>query len=258
MNEERRNKLDQDVEDFINICIEKVRDLETETMIGLSSGQPIDHWKTAIEIIRRILKDFMNIYDQLRTVRRQRCADKLKYDRIECTTGRITPVEDLESIGTDAINLESLSSYISEDSLVTKTNTSHTSVADYSMDDCMQQSLIAAEHHTSIRPDEVQTLALENSQIHDELLTLDDEVKVINKKVVQLAKLQDMFTEKVMEQEVELINLHESAIRSSENVREGNDFIREAMMKNASTRVFILFYIITLGFTILFLDWYNP
>lgn len=248
MTDERRSKLDHDVEDFINVCNDKMKIFESEFSIGAATEQIKEHREAAIDIMKRILKEFINYYNQLRMTRMQRVLEKQRYDRIEIIDGHT--MNTINELTLDNIDLEALA----KEDKQTSTTQSHS----FSFEDFHQQSLIAAENHISISPEEVQSLALENSQIHEELLTLDDEVKSISKKVVQLSLLQELFTEKVMEQEIELNNLHETAIRSSENVRVGNNLIRDAMMKNASTRVFILFYIVTLGFTILFLDWYNP
>lgn len=79
----------------------------------------------------------------------------------------------------------------------------------------------------------------------------------IEGKVLEIAKLQEIFTEKVLQQEHDLNKVNETVITSTENVRGGNEQLREAMKKNAGFRVWILFFIITLAFTILFLDWYN-
>lgn len=267
MTDERRNKLDSDVEEFIDSCNEKIKIIQTEISLCKASSQVIEHREAVIRIVRRILKDLFNHFNHLKTTRIVRQTEKQKFDRI----GRImkqnsTFGNEFDSLNDESLNLDNLDSLLNDcdSDKSTQYNTSdpkNASRADSCLssdDDWRQQSLIAAENHTSIAPDEIQNLAQENIKIHDELMTLDDEVKLIGKKVVQISKLQELFTEKVMEQAVDLNNLHETAIRSSENVREGNDLIRDAMMKNASTRVFILFYIITLGFTILFLDWYNP
>lgn len=256
MTNERRSKLDQDVEDFISVCNEKLKILQSEIRLGTTCFQVIEHREAVIETMRGILKDFINYYNQLRMTKMERYNEKMKFDRIEPASGRISPSQEYDLICNDSINLDTLASMVNEEKLVD--STSQASEFTLTANDWQQQSLLAEQHDTPIGPDEMQQLIQENSQIHDELITLEDEVKLIGKKVFQLSKLQELFTEKVMDQELELNNLHETAIRSSENVREGNDLIRDAMMKNASTRVFILFYIVTLGFTILFLDWYNP
>lgn len=260
MTDDWRNKLDQDIEEFISICNEKKGILQSETRLDTTSQQVIEHRESVIEILTHVLNDFNTMYIQLRTTRMSRNFQKQKYDRIETKSGSISPIAEPESILNDeSLNLESLTSQNKDDMNVRHpVDTAVRSRANLTEEDFQRQSIIAAEHHTSISPDEIQVLALENSIVHEELMTLDDEVKLIGKKVVQISRLQELLTEKVMEQECELNNLHEAALRSSENVREGNELIRDAMMKNASTRVFILFYIVTLGFTILFLDWYNP
>lgn len=258
MTDERRSKLDQDIEEFINVCNEKIKTLQSEIWIGTNSSQVIEHRKAMIEIMMRIFNDFVRCCTHLRTTRMMRDIEKQKFERIEFVSTKGKIPDELESLNSENLDLESIKN-LTQTSCDDLTSTSmQASQSTLSQTDWQQQSLLAAEHDTSISPQEIQVLAIENSEIHDELVTLNDEIKLIGKKVVQITKLQELFSDKVMEQEMELNRLHETAIRSSENVREGNDLIREAMMKNASTRVFILFYIITLGFTILFLDWYNP
>jgi len=261
LTDERRHKLDTDVEEFIDACHEKLKILESEIRLSTKSQQVINHKETVIRIVKRVLNDLFNCFNHLKTTKIVRQMEKQKYDRIELNGSD----EAYDTLENDPLNLEQFTLDESNNQNLSTTNISNLSSATnqqdsraISFDDCRQQSLLAAEHDASIGPNQIQELALENTQIHDELITFDDEVKLIGKKVVQISKLQELFTEKVMEQAADLDSLHETAIKSSENVREGNDLIRDAMMRNASTRVFILFYIVTLGFSILFLDWYNP
>lgn len=260
MTDERRQKLDEEVEEFIDNCEEKIKILRSEIQLGTTSEQVIEHRETMIKIVRRILNDLFKYFNHLKTTRIRRNVEKDKYDRIVTLRGSLDPGDEFESINTSNLDIEKLTSLSQEETLGTSLSSMKHSQNNFNattsnrLDD---YSMIEDEHQ-DISPREMQALVRENSRIHEELITFDDEVRLIGKKVAQISKLQELFTEKVMEQAVDLNNLHETAIRSSENVREGNDLIRDAMMKNASTRVFILFYIITLGFTILFLDWYNP
>lgn len=80
----------------------------------------------------------------------------------------------------------------------------------------------------------------------------------IEGQVVEIAQLQELFTEKVLQQEQELNRVSLAMIGSTENIKDGNDQLRDAMKKNAGFRIWILFFIITLSFVVLFLDWYNP
>lgn len=81
--------------------------------------------------------------------------------------------------------------------------------------------------------------------------------RTIGKKLTEIAKLQEAFSENVLKQEMDLGHLNTSTITSTEYIREGNEQLRDAMRKNAGFRVMILFFITTLAFVVLFLDWYN-
>lgn len=256
MNDEHRNRLDQEVEIFINDCNHKIKALQSEIWIGTTSIQVIDHRKAVIEILMTIINDFVSLCTLLRTTRMMRDEQKLKYERIHVSRKQHS-LENQISSSSDKLIPESFEIPPSIERQRSLKDQNETESFEFE-DDWRHQSIVAAEHHISISPQEIQKLAMENSQIHEELVTLNDEIRMINRKVVQISQLQQLFSDKVIEQELELNRVHETALSSSENVREGNDLIRDAMMKNASTRVFILFYIITLGFTILFLDWYNP
>lgn len=116
----------------------------------------------------------------------------------------------------------------------------------------------AVQELVTFTPEEIQMYDKENNQLFDEMNAISDEVKTIGGKVVEIARLQEIFTEKVLQQEQDLNRLSSTVIESTESIKEGNDELREAMKKSAGFRVWVLFFIITLAFTVLFLDWYNP
>ena len=66
-----------------------------------------------------------------------------------------------------------------------------------------------------------------------------------------------MFTEKVLEQKDNIDQIQSHAVATTENVRDGNEELRKAIQRNASIRVYILFFLIVMSFSLLFLDWYN-
>ena len=61
----------------------------------------------------------------------------------------------------------------------------------------------------------------------------------------------------VADQKNEIERIANTVIGSTENVKEANDQIREATQRNAGLRVYILFFLIVMSFSLLFLDWYN-
>lgn len=109
-----------------------------------------------------------------------------------------------------------------------------------------------------LAPEEQKQFQLESKQIYDQMNSMNEEVITITKKLAEISKLQELFSENVIKQECDLNNLNLSTITSNESIREGNEQLREAMRKNAGFRVWILFFITTLAFVVLFLDWYNP
>ncbi|GMS79625.1 hypothetical protein PENTCL1PPCAC_1800, partial [Pristionchus entomophagus] len=98
----------------------------------------------------------------------------------------------------------------------------------------------------------------ENERTYDRLANVHKEMDGVEMQVAEIQRLQETFAEKLMEQEQDIEILHEQAQNTTENLREANDFIREAITNSASRRVVILFCIVVLTFAILWVDWYNP
>ncbi|KAK3855365.1 hypothetical protein Pcinc_038227 [Petrolisthes cinctipes] len=108
-----------------------------------------------------------------------------------------------------------------------------------------------------ISGEERQMLEEENDHLYKELMSNREEVRQITRQVVELGHWQDVLTENVDLQAHQIEDIHETLIASTEHIREGNEQVREAMRKDAGFRVWILFFLIVLSCTILFLDWYN-
>lgn len=83
------------------------------------------------------------------------------------------------------------------------------------------------------------------------------QVKNIESKAVRIAELQELFTEKILEQDQDIQRIDSIAANTTENIADANTEIRSAIQNNAGLRVYILFFILVLSFTLLFLDWYN-
>lgn len=67
----------------------------------------------------------------------------------------------------------------------------------------------------------------ENQRLIGEMNSLFDEVRQIEGKVVEITRLQEIFTEKVLQQEAEIDNIHQLVVGATENIKEGNEDIRE-------------------------------
>ena len=81
-----------------------------------------------------------------------------------------------------------------------------------------------------------------------------------------------MFTEHVLTQETTIDTVHATTMHATEDLKVGNDLLKQvraraaysnatvtqAMKRKADLRVWVLFALLVLTFTLLFLDWYNP
>uniref|UniRef100_A0A3Q3VXC2 Syntaxin-18 n=1 Tax=Mola mola TaxID=94237 RepID=A0A3Q3VXC2_MOLML len=108
-----------------------------------------------------------------------------------------------------------------------------------------------------LSPEEIQMFEQENQRLVSEMSSLVDEVRQIEGKVVEISRLQEIFAEKVLQQEAEIDSIHQLVVGATENVKEGNEDIREAIKNNAGFRVWILFFLVMCSFSLLFLDWYD-
>ena len=113
------------------------------------------------------------------------------------------------------------------------------------------------DNNEVLSPEEIQLFEKENEKMYEDLMSLKDDVQQIETKVVKIAELQQIFTEKVLQQKDDIETIASNTVRASENINDGNEEIRKAIQNRASIRVYILFFLLVMAFTLLFLDWYN-
>uniref|UniRef100_A0A7E4VWZ2 Syntaxin-18_N domain-containing protein n=1 Tax=Panagrellus redivivus TaxID=6233 RepID=A0A7E4VWZ2_PANRE len=129
------------------------------------------------------------------------------------------------------------------------------------------QTYDAEIHETHYAPDEPllelseqeqEQLLIENEQMFLRFSRTNTEIQKIETQMSEIKRLQDTFAEKVLEQEQDIEQIHVKTVHTLDNLEAANDFIRQAIQNSASRRVVMLFCLIVLTFTLLFLDWYNP
>lgn len=105
---------------------------------------------------------------------------------------------------------------------------------------------------------EQEQLMAENQQLFFKFSKTNNEIQKIESQMHEINRLQDTFTEKVLQQEIEIEQISVKTLHTLDNLEAANDFIRKAIQNSASRRVIMLFCLVVLTFTLLFLDWYNP
>uniref|UniRef100_A0A914Z754 Syntaxin-18 n=1 Tax=Panagrolaimus superbus TaxID=310955 RepID=A0A914Z754_9BILA len=111
---------------------------------------------------------------------------------------------------------------------------------------------------TELSKEEQAQLLAENEELFIRFARTNTEIEKIETQMAEIKKLQDTFAEKIFEQEQEIEQIHVTTSHTLDNLEAANDFIRQAIQNGASRRVIMLFCLIVLTFTLLFLDWYNP
>ena len=245
MTDEDRDRIDYEVHEFTKKCTELLTSFRKQLSIKSDKKnlQAKDHFSRVLDLVEVYLKVVCGIYSQQRAIRVKRACERQRLSRLAASFSSSHSAVDQRSEGSRPVSDHDA---LSEDRRADR------------------RVILPQEHPENRSPsptltvEEMQLFEKENVQLYDELNSLTDEVRVIGGKVMEIAKLQEIFTENVLKQENEIDRLNSTVIASTESVREGNDQLREAIKKGAGFRVWVLFSIITLAFTVLFLDWYNP
>ncbi|XP_077671985.1 syntaxin-18 isoform X4 [Eretmochelys imbricata] len=221
MTDPERDQIDQDAQIFMRTCADAIQQLRTEGVCKL--------------------------YSEQRAIRVKRMVDKKRLSRLE----------------PEQSNKAHASSFPEK---IVK-NSSEESEEKPAYEENKDQNLTDANSNfglwgdgkgeDELSPEEIQMFEQENQRLVGEMNSLFDEVRQIEGKVVEISRLQEIFTEKVLQQDTEIDNIHQLVVGATENIKEGNEDIREAIKKNAGFRVWILFFLVMCSFSLLFLDWYD-
>jgi len=226
-------------------CTETLRNyrnqLNIKTNSCKASAQVKDHFSLVLSLIESYLKSVCDLYTKQKAIRVRRACEKQRLARLTASFSGKPVFPFTQSSSSDS----------------RETNHSVQRPPDRLIRVTGEVDEVHSEDQ-ALTPQEIQMFDQENTQLYDELNSLTDQVKVIGGQVMEIARLQEIFTEKVLQQENELDRLNSSVVASTESIRDGNEQLREAIKKGAGFRVWVLFFIITLAFTVLFLDWYNP
>ncbi|XP_040821650.1 syntaxin-18 isoform X2 [Ochotona curzoniae] len=222
MTDTERDQIDQDAQIFMRTCSEAIQQLRAEGVCKL--------------------------YSEQRAIRVKRVVDKKRLSKLEpepnAKTRESTSSEKKVSQEPSKDLEEKPASEEAPEKIVSEAQPESGTWGDGRGED-------------ELSPEEIQMFEQENQRLIGEMNSLFDEVRQIEGKVVEISRLQEIFTEKVLQQEAEIDNIHQLVVGATENIKEGNEDIREAIKNNAGFRVWILFFLVMCSFSLLFLDWYD-
>ncbi|KAF7385500.1 hypothetical protein HZH68_013930 [Vespula germanica] len=242
-----RDKIDAGAQTIMSTCSQLIKELKREIAFSEVSRQNMEHREIVLLLIEDYLKNVCKIYSEQKAIRVKQAIETRTISKLELDTksNKIMEMDNKRSVS----------------NLIEKTNNAENQ-SNSGKSNPMKVQEINEDVNTllyeELSPEDVQMFESENEQLYNELSTVTEEVRQIESKVVHIAELQEIFTEKVLDQDKDLDRLMTTVVGSTENVKEANEQIRQAIQRNAGLRVWILFFLLVMSFSLLFLDWYNP
>ncbi|GFY43985.1 syntaxin-18 [Trichonephila inaurata madagascariensis] len=244
MTDSERDKIDSDAQAFMQMCVEVIKTLRQEVKKTISA-QLKEHQEAIITLIDQYLKAVCKIYSGQKAIRVKQAVDRQKMLRLESDFKKQKSQESEEMPVSQPINTEETSPA--------------ESLKDSTLNASFSSNYLSTDSpDVDFSPEELQMFEEENQRLYEDMNTLVDEVREIEGKVVEIGRLQEILSEKVLQQDQDINRISDTVMGTTENIKEGNEELREAMKKNAGFRVWILFFLIVLSFSLLFLDWYSP
>uniref|UniRef100_A0A0A9Z5K9 Syntaxin-18 n=1 Tax=Lygus hesperus TaxID=30085 RepID=A0A0A9Z5K9_LYGHE len=232
MSDQERDKVDTGAQNIIKTSSQLLNDLKRDLYSKEGNDQSSETHKAIVDLLEAYLKSVTKIFTEMKAIRVKWTVEVQRISKFE------TSVEKpLEPDGGDVLK---------KDGKVPEGTTFSPSTTSYNYED-----------EAPLSEEELQMFQMENDQLYNELNSLNDEVKSIQSKVVKIAELQEVFTEKVLEQNEDIERISSTLVGTTENLKDANSQIRKAIQSNASFRIYVLFFILMMSFCLLFLDWYN-
>lgn len=180
MTDKERDTIDEESETIINLCSQFLKDLETEChKNGVhSKKQTIQHKLGILDILSNYLNNVFRIYNEQKKYRIKHEIDTYKF---------LSLASNDVSTSTTHPNQNKFNTY-------TLTSNNHGLIEEDQDQPSDSGGVISDERFSS---DDIQMLESENVQLLNNFATISDEVEQIEKNVFGIAKLQEIFTEKV-------------------------------------------------------------
>lgn len=291
MNEWERDELDANVEKRMRDCIQSIQSLQRKISndSSLRARDEGPHLFEVLRILGKYLNGIAKIVAEMRALRTKKVTNmrrtcrlatlaqlySLKKQKEEMLLQQAANTDSLKTISLKADNSASALSdsiIFGKEGLRKRGGAQILSPKDEETKKSEQDGWLDAEvpdlhkeEQTEDVPslddldnDERAQLMAENDRLYSRSLQVDSDIQKLEKQMTELHRLQETFAEKVSEQDKDICFVNETTILTAENIRAGNEQIRLAIQNMASRRVILLFCIIVLTFTLLFLDWYNP
>lgn len=205
MTDEERDIIDEESEKILTLCNQYIRDLKAKTKSGddKASRQVVQHMEGILEVLTTYMQAVFHIHNEQRACRVQHELDSYKLLKLESNKKLIPvvpPRERVKAVLEESVPSEESDNEEWEEDVVDerderKMKKSSRSLSEVAIDEDNANKFALEEERFSA--EDIQMFESENSQLYSELKGLSDEVEQIEKSVFGIAKLQEVFTEKV-------------------------------------------------------------
>lgn len=266
MTNEERDLIDNESEKIINICTQFICELKMDFNSRECPKQYKQHADGVFELLANYLKIVYNIFNDQKNYRIRRDLETYKFLKLDSEKRKD---EDKIHFHDDMNLREKLGETDDDEEIVPNKDSKHKVYSDspkkssdelalnQSIEDDANSSRQQEIERHGLSAEDLQMLEIENKQMLNEYQGLSEEVQQIEKHVTDIARLQELFTEKVALQKNDIERISNTVVGATENVREANEQIKQAIQRNAGLRVYVLFFLLVMSFSLLFLDWYN-
>ncbi|GJQ74497.1 putative SNARE-complex protein Syntaxin-18 N-terminus [Trypoxylus dichotomus] len=232
MVEADKEQIDTEAQKIINLCTINIGEYQKELLNNVKSKQLQEHYRNVLDSLNNYLKNVSKMYTEAKAIRVKKVIETHKLSKLENVTGKKDKLND------PVINEDKKP--VPETEIILPPSPAPTEGIE-----------------NELSPEEIQMFESENEHLYNELNSLSDEVKHMETKVVHIAELQDLFTQKVLQQEKDIERISTTVASTTDDVKLANEQIKEAIQRNAGLRVWVMFFLLVMSFSLLFLDWYN-
>jgi len=241
MSELDMDQIDASADQICRKCSELVGTFKTTLNKSQMSGGGTEHFELVGAGLANYLKQVVGIHSEMRAVRVKKQVQLRNLTKLEVNSRESRA----HQIPTHSPNTKPSQLDMKEAAMTAAAARTTSSVWD------------SSDEEEELSPGDAQRFEMENDRLIEQLESLDSQVEQVTSKVVKISELQEIFSEKILQQSADIEHIHTQAVSTTENVKEGNEAVRQAIQNQASYRVIILFVLLVFSFSLLFLDWYN-
>lgn len=180
MTEAERDQIDTGAQRIINTCSHLLKEFRNDSRKLTVSPQVREYMDVSMDLIDAYLKAVCKIHSELKALRVKRALDMRKMSRLELPTTK-------PNIPNPFVD----GKVLKEELETEEVDTSKTKM------DLSENEIAVMSDEGELSAEELQMFESENIQLLNDLNSMTEEVRQIESKVLHIAELQEIFTEKV-------------------------------------------------------------